>query len=136
MAKGLRSHIKQKHKTALRNSVFAPVIDARTERLSKKLQEIAAQPREAEMKDVNIIENDIYREGKAGDEEDMEVDDDDDERRKNMQRSTTTATTTSSSTSSRGIHKRNRKKSAKKSINFKPHPMKVKAKKTSVSKRK
>lgn len=56
MAKGLRSHIKQKHKTKLRNTVFAPVIDARTERLSKKLQEIAAQPREAVMEDVNVVE--------------------------------------------------------------------------------
>lgn len=56
MAKGLRSHIKQKHKTKLRNTVFAPVIDARTERLSKKLQEIAAQPREAVMEDVNVVD--------------------------------------------------------------------------------
>lgn len=46
MAKGLRSHSKQQAKSVLRAKVFAPVINARTERLSKKLTEIASQPRE------------------------------------------------------------------------------------------
>lgn len=44
MAKGLRSHPKQKNKSVLRKNVFTPVIDARTERLSKKLKELASQP--------------------------------------------------------------------------------------------
>ncbi|KAI5310112.1 hypothetical protein KEM55_001561 [Ascosphaera atra] len=56
MAKGLRSHVKQKHKARLRNTVFAPVINARTERLSQRLRELAAQPRETVMEDAKTEE--------------------------------------------------------------------------------
>ncbi|OCL06740.1 hypothetical protein AOQ84DRAFT_440637 [Glonium stellatum] len=45
MAKGLRSSVKKAHRTKLRSRVFAPVEDARTERLSAKLLELASQPR-------------------------------------------------------------------------------------------
>jgi hypothetical protein len=45
MAKGLRASSRKKNNQALRAKVFAPAIDARTERLSAKLQELAAQPR-------------------------------------------------------------------------------------------
>ena len=47
MAKGLRSSVKKSHRTRLRSRVFAPVEDARTERLSAKLLELASQPRPA-----------------------------------------------------------------------------------------
>ena len=47
MAKGLRSSVKKSHRTKLRSRVFAPVEDARTERLSAKLLELASQPRPA-----------------------------------------------------------------------------------------
>ena len=47
MAKGLRSSVKKSHRTKLRTRVFAPVEDARTERLSAKLLELASQPRPA-----------------------------------------------------------------------------------------
>lgn len=42
MAKGLRSSIKKGNKARLRSRVFGPVEDARTERLSAKLLELAA----------------------------------------------------------------------------------------------
>jgi hypothetical protein len=45
MAKGLRSSVTKTNKRALRKRVFGPVEAARTERLSSKLQELAAQPR-------------------------------------------------------------------------------------------
>ena len=42
MAKGLRSSIKKANKAQLRSKVFAPVEDARKERLSAQLLELAA----------------------------------------------------------------------------------------------
>ena len=45
MAKGLRASTRKRNNAKLRSTVFGPVIDARTERLSAKLQEIAAKPR-------------------------------------------------------------------------------------------
>lgn len=44
MAKGLRSSVKKSNRAKLRTRVFAPVEDARTERLSKKLLELADKP--------------------------------------------------------------------------------------------
>ena len=45
MAKGLRASTRKKNNAKLRSTVFGPASDARTERLSAKLQEIASQPR-------------------------------------------------------------------------------------------
>lgn len=45
MAKGLRASTRKKNNAALRERLFGPAIDARTERLSAKLQELAAKPR-------------------------------------------------------------------------------------------
>jgi hypothetical protein len=47
MAKGLRSSIKKNNRTKLRAKVFGPVVDARTERLSQKLLQLAQQARPA-----------------------------------------------------------------------------------------
>ena len=44
MAKGLRSSVKKANKAKLRSRVFRPVEDARTERLSAKLLELASKP--------------------------------------------------------------------------------------------
>ncbi|KAF2176256.1 hypothetical protein K469DRAFT_700162 [Zopfia rhizophila CBS 207.26] len=45
MAKGLRSSVKKSNRSKLRSRVFAPVEDARTERLHAKLLEAVKQPR-------------------------------------------------------------------------------------------
>ncbi|KAI9881391.1 MAG: hypothetical protein M1830_003398 [Pleopsidium flavum] len=45
MAKGLRSSVKKSNRAKLRSSVFGPVEDARRERLSAKLLELASRPR-------------------------------------------------------------------------------------------
>jgi hypothetical protein len=47
MAKGLRSTVKKRNRAKLRATVFGPAHDARTERLSAKLQELASQPKPA-----------------------------------------------------------------------------------------
>ena len=55
MAKGLRSSRVKANKRALKEKVFAPVENARIERLSSKLRELAAEPqpiRDAEMQEV------------------------------------------------------------------------------------
>ncbi|EGD96505.1 hypothetical protein TESG_03945 [Trichophyton tonsurans CBS 112818] len=54
MAKGLRSSVKKHNKALLREKVFGPVADARTERLSAKLQELAGtSKRDADMTDAD-----------------------------------------------------------------------------------
>lgn len=55
MAKGLRASVRKENKAKLRATVFGPAEDARTARLSAKLQELVSRPKEAEMMDVNIV---------------------------------------------------------------------------------
>ena len=45
MAKGLRASSKKANKSNLRSKVFGPVEEARNERLSKKLLELAKSPK-------------------------------------------------------------------------------------------
>lgn len=45
MAKGLRASVNKSNKKVLRNRVFGPVEQARNERLSAKLMELASQPK-------------------------------------------------------------------------------------------
>jgi hypothetical protein len=45
MAKGLRASTRKRNNAKLRATIFGPAYDARTERLSAKLQELASQPR-------------------------------------------------------------------------------------------
>ncbi|CAG8901915.1 unnamed protein product [Penicillium egyptiacum] len=51
MAKSVRASVSKRNRANLRKKVFGPLVDARTERLAAKLQELASQPRpEAPMK--------------------------------------------------------------------------------------
>jgi hypothetical protein len=45
MAKSVRASVQKRNKAKLRATVFGPAVDARTERLSAKLQELASQPK-------------------------------------------------------------------------------------------
>jgi hypothetical protein len=45
MAKSVRASVSKRNRANLRKKVFGPVVDARTERLAAKLQELASQPR-------------------------------------------------------------------------------------------
>lgn len=54
MAKGARASTRKRNNAALRAKVFGPAHDARTERLSAKLQEIAAKPRPETEKEMEV----------------------------------------------------------------------------------
>ncbi|CEO58498.1 hypothetical protein PEBR_00948 [Penicillium brasilianum] len=59
MAKSVRASVSKRNRAALRKKVFGPIVDARTERLSAKLQELASQPKpEAPEKATMDIETD------------------------------------------------------------------------------
>lgn len=45
MAKSVRASVSKRNRANLRKKVFGPVVDARTERLAAKLQELASQPK-------------------------------------------------------------------------------------------
>lgn len=45
MAKSVRASVSKRNRANLRKKVFGPLVDARTERLAAKLQELASQPR-------------------------------------------------------------------------------------------
>lgn len=57
MAKGLRSSRKKANNTKLRAKVFGPVENARKERLSAKLLELAARPRDSADSDTKMVED-------------------------------------------------------------------------------
>lgn len=69
MAKSIRSSTKKRNHAKLRSTVFGPVVDARTERLSAKLQELAAQPLKIETSKDTAEEN-TKAEAEAEDESD------------------------------------------------------------------
>ena len=56
MAKSLRASVKKANKSKLRSNVFARVEDARNERLSAKLLELASKPKEVDMKEDTTTE--------------------------------------------------------------------------------
>ena len=54
MAKGLRSSRNKSNKSKLRSCVFGPAEDARKERLSAKLLELAANPKSKDRNEGNL----------------------------------------------------------------------------------
>ena len=50
MAKGLRASTKKANRVKLRSKVFGPVEDARTQRLSAKLLELASKPKDEDVR--------------------------------------------------------------------------------------
>lgn len=56
MAKGARASTRQRNNAALRKKVFGPAFDARTERLSAKLQELASAPKPEQEKMMEVGE--------------------------------------------------------------------------------
>jgi hypothetical protein len=57
MAKGARASAKKANHQKLKNEVFGPVENARTERLSAKLLELASQPRPKPVKEDILMES-------------------------------------------------------------------------------
>lgn len=56
MAKGARASTRKANNAALKSKVFGPVEDARTQRLSAKLLELAQQPKKKDDVDVEPLE--------------------------------------------------------------------------------
>ena len=54
MAKGLRASTQKANRSRLRTGVFAPLEEARRDRLSAKLLELAAQPKSTVTTDVTM----------------------------------------------------------------------------------
>ncbi|KAJ6076602.1 hypothetical protein N7499_008583 [Penicillium canescens] len=82
MAKSVRASVSKRNRANLRKKVFGPVVDARTERLAAKLQELASQPRpEAPEKSKMDLEDDSVNQeetaakaSQAGADEEMDID--------------------------------------------------------------
>jgi len=75
MAKGLRATTKKNNRVKIRARVYAPVDEARTERLSQKLLELASQPRPAKTEmDVDAEKEVSSKDQDAQTAEEMDVD--------------------------------------------------------------
>ncbi|KAJ5715044.1 uncharacterized protein N7483_012225 [Penicillium malachiteum] len=99
MARSIRASVGKRNRANLRKVFFGPVVDARTERLAAKLQEIASQPRpQVEKSEMELEE----------DKNEMDVD---------------TKVSTSKTRSKSRVQKN---KKPRNSIAFKPHPAKGK----------
>ncbi|KAJ5753834.1 uncharacterized protein N7511_007987 [Penicillium nucicola] len=83
MAKSVRASVSKRNRANLRKKVFGPLVDARTERLAAKLQELASQPRpdapqksrkDSEMDDSADQEETATKASEAGADEEMDLD--------------------------------------------------------------
>ncbi|CDM37643.1 hypothetical protein DTO013E5_7584 [Penicillium roqueforti] len=76
MAKSVRASVSKRNRANLRKKVFGPLVDARTERLAAKLQELASQPRpEAPVKSkMDLDEAAEAAKAQTGDSEEMDID--------------------------------------------------------------
>ncbi|PGH13192.1 hypothetical protein AJ80_06438 [Polytolypa hystricis UAMH7299] len=116
MAKGLRSTVRKHNKRVLRAAVYGPASDARTERLSAKLQELVSKPRETDMTDAAGESTDVNKTESKGE---MEMD---------LDQPSTTIIAGSNSSSRRKDANRIKKvpKKARNKLTFAAHPMKAK----------
>ncbi|KAL3483574.1 hypothetical protein BJX62DRAFT_244765 [Aspergillus germanicus] len=117
MAKSVRASVQKRNKAKLRATVFGPVVDARTERLSAKLQELASQPKpndqDKSKSNEQAIEIDMQDSNPTINTESNEA----------MDIDTSKASGSGYSKRSGRIQKRQRKNRS--SIVFKPHPSKT-----------
>ncbi|KAL4898461.1 hypothetical protein BDV59DRAFT_166892 [Aspergillus ambiguus] len=111
MAKSVRASVQKRNKAKLRATVFGPVVDARTERLSAKLLELASQPKPAAEEKPDEVESGHQEEqSKAAESnEDMDID---------------KGSSQSHSRKSGRIHKRHSNRKNRSSIVFQTKPKK------------
>lgn len=101
----------KRNKAKLRATVFGPAVDARTERLSAKLQELASQPKPSNQETPNAEnKEDNHAAAEVKPSEDMDID----------------KVSTKSSQKSGRIHKRHSNRKNRSSIVFRPHQSKSK----------
>ena len=110
MAKGQRASTVKRNNSALR-AKFAPIYDARTARLSAKLQEIAAQPKPVREETMDVDANEDGSKDREEEDEDSDID----------MKGTTQSKKKSETTKKRGptrVMKKIANRKAKKSIVF------------------
>ncbi|KAF9892199.1 hypothetical protein FE257_002605 [Aspergillus nanangensis] len=105
MAKSVRASVSKRNKANLRAKVFGPAVDARTERLSAKLLELASQPKP-----------DVHEEKSKSPERSEDMDLDKGQATDGQSRSNT----------AKRIHKRHSNRKNRSSIVFRPHSSKGK----------
>ncbi|RAH57865.1 sulfatase [Aspergillus piperis CBS 112811] len=119
MAKSVRASVTKRNRAKLRATVFGPAVDARTERLSAKLQELASQPRPNEEKSSMELD-------------DATTNNNSDKEASNVSNSTGDMDIDQGTAKGGRAHTRKsgriqkRHKKARSSIVFRPHPSKVK----------
>ncbi|RAK96427.1 uncharacterized protein BO80DRAFT_505422 [Aspergillus ibericus CBS 121593] len=78
MAKSVRASVSKRNRAKLRATVFGPAVDARTERLSAKLQELASRPKPNEERTNMELDstrtNDKLDDSVSNVNEDMDID--------------------------------------------------------------
>ncbi|CAI7625657.1 unnamed protein product [Penicillium bialowiezense] len=78
MAKSIRASVSKRNRATLRKNFFGPIVDARTERLHAKLQELADKPRpeapEKSKREQAEDEADQAAKAQLGGDEAMDVD--------------------------------------------------------------
>ncbi|BCS17963.1 DUF2423 domain-containing protein [Aspergillus puulaauensis] len=108
MAKSVRASVQKRNKAKLRSTVFGPAVDARTERLSAKLQELASQPKPSDQNSQGEnTKADLPTSNEA-----MDID--------------SLKTTSGGDRSQRRGRIQKRQRNNRSSIVFKPHPSKTK----------
>ncbi|OJJ04601.1 hypothetical protein ASPVEDRAFT_85986 [Aspergillus versicolor CBS 583.65] len=119
MAKSVRASVQKRNKAKLRSTVFGPAVDARTERLSAKLQELASQPKPSDQ-----IKSKAYMETTEMDKQGENTETDLPTNNEAMDIDSLKTSGGVRSQRRGRIQKRQRKNSS--SIVFKPHPSKTK----------
>ena len=66
MAKGARASSRKRNNAALRTKIFGPAVDARTERLSAKLQELVSKPKPVEER-IMLVDSEVAEENEPKD---------------------------------------------------------------------
>jgi len=130
MAKGLRASTRKRNNAKLRATVFGPAIDARTERLSAKLQAIAAEPRPIQEK---LMDVDSNEDKGSRHEDDTSANPAAEEMQVDSHNSSLKAGSTNRSHPSR-IEKKKATRKARNSIVFAPNPQHKKRKSPSKKK--
>ncbi|KAJ5882187.1 uncharacterized protein N7529_000859 [Penicillium soppii] len=76
MAKSIRASVSKRNRATLRKNFFGPIVDARTERLHAKLQELADKPKpEAPAKSKReLAEQEAAAKAQLDSEQEMDVD--------------------------------------------------------------
>ncbi|KAI9368005.1 hypothetical protein BJX61DRAFT_251015 [Aspergillus egyptiacus] len=116
MAKSVRASVSKRNKAKLRATVFGPAADARTERLSAKLQELAAQPKPERQQESKMQTEGTAIDTHGGDAKPNQAE-------SNEEMDIDLSLKTGHSRRTACIQKRQRKNRS--SIVFKPHPSKV-----------